>query len=38
MFAPQPFDVGFGNNTITDFNTSHDVLQFGAGLFTTYAA
>jgi Ca2+-binding RTX toxin-like protein len=32
------FNPGFGNNTITDFNTSHDVLQFNAALFANYAA
>ena len=32
------FNAGFGNNTITDFNTSHDVLQFAAALFPNYAA
>jgi VCBS repeat-containing protein len=33
------FNAGFGNNTITDFNTSHDVLQFNnLALLTNYAA
>jgi hypothetical protein len=32
------FNAGFGNNTITDFNTSHDVLQLASALFPNYAA
>jgi hypothetical protein len=32
------FNPGFGNNTIVDFNTSHDVLQFNDGLMLNYAA
>jgi hypothetical protein len=32
------FNPGFGNNTITDFNTSRDVLQFNPALFANYAA
>jgi Ca2+-binding RTX toxin-like protein len=32
------FDAGFGNNTITDFNTSRDVLQFNHALFVNFAA
>ena len=32
------FNAGFGKNTITDFNTSHDVLQFNPSLFASYAA
>jgi Ca2+-binding RTX toxin-like protein len=32
------FNAGFGDNTITDFNTSHDVLRFDTSLFANYAA
>jgi hypothetical protein len=32
------FNAGFGNNTITDFNTSRDVLQFNHALFVNFAA
>ena len=32
------FNAGFGNNTITDFNTSRDVLQFSSALLMNYAA
>jgi hypothetical protein len=32
------FNAGFGKNTITDFNTSRDVLQFNHALFVNYAA
>jgi Ca2+-binding RTX toxin-like protein len=32
------FDPGFGDNTITGFNTSRDVLQFDTTLFANYAA
>ena len=32
------FNAGFGDNTITDFNTSRDVLQFNHALFANYAA
>ena len=32
------FNTGFGTNTITDFNTSHDVLQLASVLFPNYAA
>jgi Ca2+-binding RTX toxin-like protein len=32
------FNAGFGANTITDFNTSHDVLQLASVLFPNYAA
>jgi hypothetical protein len=32
------FNPGFRNNTITDFNTSHDVLNFNPALFANYAA
>jgi hypothetical protein len=32
------FNAGFGNNTITDFNTSHDVLNFNPALIANYAA
>jgi Ca2+-binding RTX toxin-like protein len=32
------FNAGFGNNTITDFNTSRDVLQFNHALFANYMA
>jgi hypothetical protein len=29
---------GFGNNTITNFNPGHDVIQFNHALFTNFAA
>ena len=29
-------DPGFGNDTITDFDTSNDVIQFNAALFANY--
>ena len=32
------FNAGFGANTITDFNASHDVLQLASVLFPNYAA
>ena len=32
------FNAGFGENTITDFNTSRDVLQFNHALFVNFAA
>ena len=32
------FNPGFGNNTITDFNTSRDMLQFNPAVFANYAA
>ena len=32
------FNAGFGNNTVTDFNTSRDVLQFNHALFVNFAA
>jgi hypothetical protein len=32
------FNAGFGANTITGFNTSHDVLQLAAALFPNYTA
>jgi trimeric autotransporter adhesin len=32
------FNAGFGENTISDFNTHRDVLQFNHGLFANYAA
>ena len=35
---PFAFNTGFGNNTVTDFNTSRDVLQFNHALFVNFAA
>jgi type VI protein secretion system component Hcp len=32
------FNAGSGNNTITDFNAAHDVLQFNTSLIANYAA
>jgi serralysin len=32
------FGTGFGNNTINNFNTSRDVLQFSPALIANYAA
>jgi hypothetical protein len=32
------FNSGFGNNTITNFNPGHDVIQFNHALFTNFAA
>jgi hypothetical protein len=32
------FNSGFGNNTVSDFSTSHDVLQFNPALFANYMA